>query len=114
MIAGDLDVRRKVVLRIFENGSPYLIYLFSLVLLPLSIDGRIATVFSNASHKYVFLNPSKKGVLSTSGMTSVDDTIFVITAYGTVKVIINTARLRLIVKLTLKNIALNAEATPVL
>lgn len=62
----------------YLRRAAYLIYLFSLVLLPLSIDGRIATVFKNASHKYVFFNPSKNSVLSTSGITREDDTIFVI------------------------------------
>src|SRR2546422_3484736 len=81
---------------------------------PRSRDGRIARVLIPASQRYVVLIPSAKSIRSESEIAAVfpEAMICVTSAYGTVKVVMRIARLRLIVYPTLKNVARNPDAIP--
>src|SRR2546427_4407593 len=81
---------------------------------PRSRDGRIARVLIPASQRYVVLIPAAKSIRSESEIAAVvpEAMICVTSAYGTVKVVMRIARLRLIVYPTLKNVARNPDAIP--
>src|SRR5437870_12635386 len=65
---------------------------------PRNMEGRIARVFSPASHRYVVFKPCANKILSASELpVPPDEMIRVTSAYGTANVVIRIARFKLIV-----------------